>query len=260
MSPRFGLDRDGRSEDRNEGEADKSSAAYWRGLKSGDFVGLSDTRAFEASLSVSGPGGSLDYEVGDIRRFALLGRPNDGGPALRGGRGSGKLDAKLGSYSFVELAKEGSGRLYLVLVDEPGLFELRLYFIPPEIPGGTRDEYVDRGDGWLFLPPPDPEDFLSKDLEYAPYPDVPPVDGRKIVFARSGPGPKYAEALDTGAPSAIVEYEAEASGEAAPANPLILLVEEGWMRSDGTEPEEGGFLTLMLGKRLDPGDIEHWPA
>jgi hypothetical protein len=39
-----------------------------------------------------------------------------------------------------------------------------------------------------------------------------------------------------------------------------LLVEEGWMLRDGTEPEEGGFLTLMLGKRLDPGDIEHWPA
>jgi len=272
MSPRFGLPKGRRGRgDRGEA-ADKESAAYWRELKSGDFVGLSDAEAFEASLaSGAGSGGSVDYEVGEVRRFALRG---SGGGLAGGGRGAGQGGgAEPGSYAFVELKEEGSGPLYLVLVDpepssgpEPGSgterFELRLYFTPAGIEGGTRDDWIDRGDSWLFLPPPDPEDFLAKDLEYAPYPDLPPVDGRKLVFSRVGAGEQYAEALDNGAPSIIVEYEAEASGEggSGPENPLLLLLEEGWMRLDGREPEEGGYLTLMLGKRLKPGDLEYWPS
>jgi hypothetical protein len=237
--------------------ADKASAEYWRELKSGDFIGISDAEAFEASLAGGGRSdGSLECEVGELRRFALRGRD-------AGARGDARDDsggAELGSYGFIELKREGSGPLYLALVDLPGRFELRLYFIPAGIGGGTRDDWIDRGEAWLFLPPPNPQDFISKDLEYAPYPDIPPIDGRKLVFGRVGPKELYAEALDTEAPSIIVEYEAEASGEGAAANPLLLVLEEGWMKSDGAEPDGGGCLTLMLGKRLKPSEVEYWPS
>jgi hypothetical protein len=258
-----------RSAAQSAAPADKASPLFWRGLKTGDFIGISDSEAFEESLAAGADGGAsgaIDCRVGDVRRFALRGKGLERGRSARR-----NLDESHGTYTFAELEREGSGLLYLVLVDpEPGsgpeLFELRLYFAPPELEPGTRDEWIDRGDSWLFLPPPDPEDFLSSELEYAPYPDVPPVDGRKLVFSRSGPGPLYAEALDTGSPSIIAEYECEGAdpdgraGEGSPANPLLLVVEEGWMRSDGTEPEEGGCLTALIGKRLRPGELEHWPS
>jgi hypothetical protein len=30
------------------------------------------------------------------------------------------------------------------------------------------------------------------------------------------------------------------------------------MRPDGSQPEEGGYVTILLGKVLGPGDIEHF--
>jgi hypothetical protein len=272
---------------------DKSSPDFWRAIKTGDFVSLSDAEAFAASLAGgdTAPGGDLDYAVGDIRSFELRGpegagaRP--GGRAPRRERGSGDR-ASLGSYRFIELQKDGSGPLYLALVDLPERFELRLYFIPSGLESGTRDGFIDRGDTWLFLPPPDPEDFVSSALEYAPYPDVPEIEEagvrRKLIFSRVGAGSLYGESSDTHAPVIITEYSAEASdgrteapeGVSAEgirlgspaggdtggiaANPLLLVLEEGWMRSDGSLPEEGGYLTVLLGKVMRPGDLDYYPA
>jgi hypothetical protein len=283
----------------------ENEAAFWREVKSGDFISISDPEAFEASLA-SGGGAALDYRVGDIRVFALRGRDDftrNSRPAPKTRSQAFATGPRLGEgeYRFIELspasapeglrgsargsAREGSGPLYLAAISFPGRepggedFELRLYFIPSGLESGTRDDYIDRGDAWLFLPPPDPEDFISSELEYAPYPDVPPIEEkgeeRKLVFSRVGPGCLYAEASDTLAPAIIAEYSAEYSaeyggaeyggaetpeGERAPANPLMLVLEEGWMREDGSEPEEGGYLTVMLGKVMRTSDLEHWPA
>jgi hypothetical protein len=231
--------------------ADKASPAFWRALKTGDFVGVSDAEAFAAALAEGG-GSSVDYTVGDIRRFALRG-PGD--PAARG------------EYRFVELRGGGPGPLYLAVVDLPESLELRLYFIPAGLESGTRDELIDRGETWLFLPPPDPDDFRASELEYAPYPDVPELAerdrglGRKFVFSRVGTASNYGESLDTRSPVIITEYEASApEGESGPANPLLLVLEEGWMRSDGTQPEEGGYLTILLGKTASAADLDVYPA
>ena len=166
----------------------------------------------------------------------------------------------------------------MVLVDLADGFELRLYFIPTGIESGTRDDYIDRGLTWLFLPPPDPDDFLSSELEYAPYPDVPEIEeresgsgrsvSRKLVFSRVASGSLYAQSRDTRSNVIITEYEAEvpegSSGSpessGPPANPLLLVLEEGWMKSDGSQPEEGGFLTLMLGKVMRTSDLDCYPA
>jgi hypothetical protein len=257
----FGLGKGRRPEKGADAGAGKEDPAYWSRVKAGDFVSLSDLEAFEESLRPAGglaggaagagsKDGAVDYRVGEVRAIALIDRE---GHALGGG------------YRFLELRpegpREGSGSLYLAVVDLPELFELRLYFIPAGLDPGSRDEWIDRDDSWLFLPPPDPEDFLSRDLEYAPFPDLPEIDGRKLAFARSGPAPLYGEAVDTGAPFIVAEYEAEpAEGEAPPANPLFIVLEEGWMSPDGSRPEGGGYLTAMLGKRLRLDEVEHWPA
>jgi hypothetical protein len=235
------------------GTADVNESAYWKAIKSGDFVNLRDAEAFESRLAAggAGDGAGSDYTVGEIRSFVL-----------RGPEGS----LPLGEYRFIELLQEGAGPLYLSLVEAEGGFELRLYFIPEGLAGGTRDELIDRGDTWLFLPPPDPEDFKSSELEYAPYPDVPEIEvegaSRKLVFGPKGPGKSlYGEASDTLAPVIITEYLAESpEGGPEPANPLLLVLEEGWMRPDGSQPEEGGCLTILLGKTMRTSDIELFPA
>jgi hypothetical protein len=255
----------------NVGSASKNEASFWRKAKSGDFVSLSDSEAFDEVLASGGEGPAIDYRVGEVRAFALRG-PGDFK------RGASRI---LGEYRFIELSHEGtregagsehgSGPLYLAVIDVSGkgdgedLFELRLYFIPAGITGGTRDDFIDRGDSWLFLPPPDPEDFISSDLEYAPYPDLPEIEagGRsaKYIFSRVGPAVLYGEALDTKAPVIIAEYGAEPGDDGSEAeNPLLLVLEEGWMRSDGSVPEEGGYITLMLGKVIRPNDVELWQA
>lgn len=244
-----------------EAAADARDPVYWKGVKSGDFIALRDTEAFDARLasgSDAARGGTAaqDYAVGDIRTFAIDGR-------------DGSLQ---GEYRFIELRGSEGGSLYLTLVENSAGAELRLYFIPDGVACGTRDELIDAGQTWLFLPPKDPEDFTSSELEYAPYPDVPEleeVDGesgrptsRKLVFERAGSGASlYGKAEDTGAAAIISEYVAGVPpGEEPPANPLLLVLEEGWMRPDGSQPEEGGYLTIMLGKIARPGDFEHFPA
>ena len=81
-------------------------------------------------------------------------------------------------------------------------------------------------------------------------------------LAQRGPGKSlYGEARDTQSPVIITEYIAETpEGGPEPANPLFLVLEEGWMGSDGTQPEEGGYLTMLLGKVIRVGDIEHFPS
>jgi hypothetical protein len=244
----------------NVGSSGKDEASFWRKAKSGDFVSLSDSEAFDEVIASGAEASAIDYRVGEVRAFALRGRSDFGPGAPRPG---------LGEYRFIELlresAREGSGPLYLTTVDVSDRFELRLYFTPAGLVGGTRDDFIDRGDSWLFLPPPNPEDFISSDLEYAPYPDLPEIEagGRsaKYIFSRVGPAVLYGEALDSGAPVIIAEYVAEPGEDGREAeNPLFLVLEEGWMRSEGSVPKEGGYLTLMLGKIIRTSDVELWQA
>jgi hypothetical protein len=264
----------GRERRRAAASADKESPEFWRGVATGGYIALSDAEAFAASLSgPAGGSGSVDYPVGEIRSFALRGPETD-----RAGGASASAPSASGCYRFIELRGE-TGPLYLAVVDLAERFELRLYFTPQGLESGTRDELIDRGDTWLFLPPADPEDFISSELEYAPFPDVPEIEerdpasgravGRKLVFGREGPASLYGESEDTGAAVIITEYRAEppeaaskAAPEAAtgPENPLLFVLEEGWMRPDGSQPEAGGYVTIFLGKPIRPSELEYYPA
>jgi hypothetical protein len=225
--------------------------AYWASLSSGDFVSLSDY----ASLEAAG-GGGLDLRIGAIRDIALRDAVGD---AVRGA-------AVLARFRIHELERAGAPPLHLVLLAAGSDFELRLYRVPPAWRSGSRDQLVDWGQTWFFLPPSDPEDFISADLELAPFPDLPDVQGggaTDLVWAMSGFGqPVYGSWQGGGGevPVILAEYEAEVPEGLAVADPLALYLEENWMRRDGTVLPEGGLVTAMVGRRLGPSDVEAFKA
>ncbi len=237
------------------GGPDRDQAGYWTGINAGDYVCLSDAQSF----AEAGTGG-LDYLVREVKRIVVGeagGAPSARGPGDQGPEG-------LVAYHLHELEREGSGSLYLLVVTAGGDFELRVYFAPAGFATGSRDRLVDLGQTWLFLPPADPEDFLSSELEYAPFPDLPPVPEAGVAvkrqYAMAGFGkPVYGSYPGKGGqiPAILVEYSCE-DGDAP--NPLVLVLEEGWMDSEGRILDEGGLVTTLLGCRVQGGSVEIYPS
>lgn len=223
---------------------DKQEPKYWKGIKVGDFVSLTDFQ----SIAQAGSEGR-DYRVRVVRDVAV--------PDKESGR-------TVAGYRFHELATGTDSLLYLVVVLVDREFELRVYFLPKGFSVGTRDHLIDIGQTWFFLPPPDPEDFISSDLEYAPYPDIPPIEeGESTVEREYGPSgfgqPVYGSFRDGNeeVPVIITEYATE---DEQALNPLMLVLEERWILPDGTVPEEGGFVVPLIGCVVHPDSVETYAA
>lgn len=223
---------------------DRQDPEYWYTIKEGDFLTLTDYQ----SIAQAGSGGK-DYRVVSIRTVAI---PD-------------KDSAKdLAEYRFLELQTDENQMLYFVIVRVSGEFELRVYYLPKGFVAGTRDQLVDLGHTWFFLPPPNPEDFLSADLEYAPYPDLPPIEENGTQVQREyEPGGfgqpiygSYRKGRDE-VPVIIVEYS---TGDEQALNPLILILEERWMLPDGTIPQEGGLVIPLFGCTVMPESVETYPG
>jgi hypothetical protein len=222
----------------------REEAAFWNAIALGDFVSLSD---FQSLADGGGPG--LDCRVRAIRDIAL-GDPDTG--------------RSLARYRLHELEVVGKAPIHFLVLSAGEDFELRTYFVPEGLPPGSRDQLIDAGRTWLFLPPPDPEDFVSSELEFAPFPDLPalPEAGGPVkrVWAASGFGrPVFGSYPLAGeeVPVILAEYETEEEGA---QSPLLLVLEERWMRRDGSALPEGGLVTMMLGTRVDPGSVDLFPA
>jgi len=224
--------------------ASKDQLEFWLAVKIGDFVTLSDSQSF-----IAGGSGGLDYRVTDIQRIVVRDR---------------ERRREIAHYHLHDLELEGKRRLSLLLLAAGEQFELRAYFRPGQFAAGTRDLLIDRGQTWLFLPPPNPDDFISSQLDYAPYPDVPPIDEGTgpvtRVYAIAGFGkPVYGSYVRNGeeVPTILTEYACDDKGC---LNPLLLVVEERWIDPDGRVPEEGGFVTTFLGCPLSTGEVDLFPA
>lgn len=223
---------------------DKQDAQYWRKIKAGDFVSLTDYQ----SMALGGSEGR-DYQVRTVREVIIPDKESS---------------SPLAEYRVHELAAGDDGLLYFVMVLVSKEFELRVYFLPKGFSTGTRDHLVDIGQTWFFLPPADPEDFISSELQYAPYPDIPPIeDNGNAVEREYGPGgfgqPIYGSYRDREeeVPVIITEYATE---DEQALNPLILVLEERWILPDGTVPEEGGFVIPLIGCVVHPDSVETYAA
>ncbi|HUX51451.1 MAG TPA: hypothetical protein VMW73_11675 [Spirochaetia bacterium] len=218
-------------------------ASYWTSVKAGDYISLTDYQSFE-----EGGAGGLDYNVKDVRRIGILDQDTE---------------RVIAEYHVHDLEREGKGRIYFVVVKVEAEFELRVYYVPQGFLTGTRDELIDHGHTWFFLPPADPEDFISSDLEYAPYPDVPPIDENGKISRREYSFAGFGHAVygtyrrgKEEVPVILTEY---LTAEEA-MNPLLLIIEEQWIRPDGSVPEEGGLITPLLGCVVQPESAEVYPA
>ena len=224
--------------------ASKDEPGYWRSIKVGDFVSLADSQSF-----VRGGSAGLDYRVADVRRVILRNR---------------ERNKEVAEYLIYDLELSGKVTLYFVVFTAGEEIELRAYFRPAGFAAGTRDALIDIGQTWLFLPPPNPNDFISSDLEYAPYPDVPPIDegSGPVVRTYSAAGfgkPAYGSYLRSKEEVAVIVAEYSCAEEGA-LNPLLLVLEERWIDSDGSVPAEGGYVTTLLGCRIDAGEADIYPA
>jgi hypothetical protein len=221
----------------------RQDASYWLSIKAGDYVNLTDYQSF-----AEGGSGGVDYRVRDVRRIGI--RDQD-------------TERVLAEYHLHELERENAGSLFFVVVRVEDEFELRAYFTPEGFLVGTRDDLIDHGHTWFFLPPPDPEDFISSDLEYAPFPDVPPIEENgkadRHEYSFSGFGHPvygvYTRGRDE-VPTILTEYATEEEA----LNPLLLILEERWIRPDGSVPPEGGVVTPLLGCPIQPESAEIYPG
>lgn len=224
--------------------SDKQNPDYWTAIQVGDYVTLTDYQ----SLLLAG-GGGKDYQIKSIRAISISDKDSE---------------LVVAEYRLYELAAEKGQVLFFAVVRSGEDFELRVYYLPTGFSVGTRDRLIDLGHTWFFLPPPDPEDFISSQLEYAPYPDLPPIEENGTAVEREyGPAgfgePIYGTYRDGSVevPVIIVEYKTE---DEEALNPLVLVLEERWILPDGSLPEEGGVVTPLLGCTLLPDSVETYPG
>ena len=221
---------------------------FWRRLPTGSSVALRDFQALqEADLAGTVTAGGINYEVTGKRHYKF--RSSGGGV--------------LAEYLLFDIADaETTYVLAAVLTGEH--VELRVYYRPDGFQPGTRASLIDHGFAWLFLEPNNPESFIPYDLEFAPHPDVPPVqDGgeeKQLDFRAVYNGPLYGDYHDERArmqvPALVMEYRTEQPA----SNPFMLVLEEGGLDADGEPVPDGGFVTLLLGSPIDLTQMDIFPV
>ncbi len=221
---------------------DRFETEYWRNLAEGAYLTLRDFQSLEAY----GNDGAT-YTIGEHKVVEIAGAEGD---------------SVYATYHIYEAIEDGEEIIcYFVVVDLGETFELRFYFVPDGYAVGSREEIIDNGMTWLFLPPENPDDFVAADLELAEYPGTPAVEEMgeiKTPEFRMKGKPVYAkyeatiENEDRIVPVMLTEYE---TGDQT-QNPLLLVFEEAWMDQAGQVCEEGGFVTAMLGCTVGPDEVE----
>lgn len=218
---------------------------FWRQLGTGGSVTLRDFQAMAEAAERGLQADSLDYQI--TNRRAIEVRSTAGAVAAE--------------YLLFDLA--GAEHLYFLLaVIRGGDPELRVYFIADGLTPGPRAAVIDAGGTWFFEAPADPDRFVPARLEFARYPAVPPVlDGDREVEAEfvSYGGALYGDYADRGGarvPVILMEYETQADIQ----NPLLLIIEEGGLDAGGDSIPDGGFMTVLMGSRVDRGQVEVFPG
>lgn len=221
---------------------------FWRLLAVKSSVALRDFQALqEADQAGNVTAGGINYEVTGKRHYRF--------------RSHG--DTVLAEYLLFDITDaETTYVLAAVLTGEH--VELRIYFQPDGFQPGNRAMLLHHGYQWLFVEPPDPDNFVPYDLQLATHPDVPPVrDGgeeKQLDFRAVTPQPLYGDYHDERARLYVPVVAMDYRTEQAASNPLMLLLEEGGLDADGEPVPDGGFVTLLLGSPIDLTQMDIYPA
>ena len=233
---------------RAEPEAKATSTAdprFWRQLRGG-AVTLRDFQAMAAAAERGLDADGLDFQIAKKRAIEVR----------------SAADTVIAEYLLFDLTSADTIEFLLAVIHGDAL-ELRAYFIAEGLAPGSRAAVIDAGGAWLFAEPPDPNRFVPAHLEFARYPAAPPLldaDGNEVEAEFVGHERAlygdYADRDGTRVPVILAEYETRADIP----NPLLLIVEEGGLDADGDSIPEGGFMTVLMGSRIDRGEVEVFPA
>ena len=240
--------RDSKRRDDNPPRShDPADGDYWRQLPIGSSVVLRDFQALEEAHAEAD---GVNYEVVARRRYQFF------------AAGSGDHHSVVGEYLLFDIeAASVTHHLVAVLgaAGSGGRPELRVYYRPDGFEPGNRATLLDAGFAWLFAEPPNLDDFVPYELDYAPRPDVPPIDDggeeQELDFVASGGGPRYGQVEEPGGhriPVIAVEYRAQQQA----SNPLMLILEEGGLDTEGDAVPEGGFVSLFLGSQINSTQMD----
>lgn len=161
-------------------------------------------------------------------------------------------------WMFFQL-QESATPLWLMVKITPESVGFSLLSESDELRSGTRKEFIERQEFWLFNEPNDPESLILEELDFASEifwvvenSDT-EVQGREILYRMHEQGILYG--LVTHTPTQfplepvmgiVVEYTTEED----PDNSDLVVLEIG-----GEEGQEGGHITVMFGSPVLPDDL-----
>jgi hypothetical protein len=218
---------------------------FWKQLRPGGSVSLRDFQAMEEAAERGLDADGLDYQIGNRRAIEV-----------RSAAGTAVAE-----YLLFDLTSADHIYFLLAVIRGDDL-NLRVYFIADGLAPGPRAAVLESGGTWFFETPADPDRFVPAELEFARHPALPPiVDGGREVQAEfvSHGGALYGDYADRDGkrvPVILMEYETQDDIQ----NPLLLIVEEGGLDADGDSIPEGGFMTVLMGSRIDRGQVEVFPG
>ncbi len=210
---------------------DKSKPAFWKNVKPGDIVLLSDQQALQDSVEAGLGPKPLEYAVSNLTNVRDF---NDFGNWL---------------LIFLEPSQVKQELVLLCkMVDEN--LDLRLYY-QTEFQPGSRNDIIKRGDYFLFQQPADPASFQPQELKFTAELINGPNQWNMKGFGeihgiatfrplKSGLG----EVIAT-----VAEFEL-VKGESADTEVLILEL--------GNETES--LVTLYAGCSVNPSEIDVFPV
>lgn len=214
---------------------DKHNPDFWRGIRPGSIVTLSDEYAMEQSIERGAGTLGLDYVVGYVDCIKDM--------------------SNLAEWYLLYIESTAEGYHLMIKIVDRDVVPI-LYFEPPEFHPGTRKQLIGRGMDWLFEPSDDGYEGPHAPVFCNEIFQTIDADGEEIevqyrckpqgtICGRFTRHPESADMADVFV--AFAEYEADESFE----DPELLLIERG-----GEDDPEGGLVNMLMGAILVFNDID----
>lgn len=214
---------------------DKYNPDFWREIRPGSIVTLSDEYAIEQSVERGARTLGLDYVVKYVDSIKDVGNHAE--------------------WFMLYIEGEDEDFHLMIKIVDQDIVPI-VYFEPPEFHPGTRKQLIDLGVDWLFEPSDDKDGQPHAPVFCSEIFQITDMDGEETevqyrckpqgtIYGRFTRCPKSADMEDVFV--AFAEYEADESFE----NPELLVIERGGENDPG-----GGLVNLFLGGILVFNDID----
>ena len=208
-------------------ETDKYTADFWRGVKVGQTLCLSDEQAIEDAMESKTADLEMNYIIDSIRII--------------------KHEETGIEWRFLQLRSDDNMWLLVKIVDKE--FDLRIYFEPDDFEQGNRADMIENECHWVFEEPEDTDDFELNDLEFAKTFEMCEAEytikrfGMLCGVIQCQPSNRGVD----GSMTCIAEYQTDADTK----NTEIIFLEIG-----GEEDDDGGFIQMLLGTPINQQEVE----